>query len=441
MLYESEAGNLTVVASGDTMITRKLSVFKEERSTALWEIFRRADVGFTNLEMLIHEYEHSPGVAGGTFTASEPRNLEELKWAGINMVSLANNHHYDYGEGGVLTNLANVRGAGLACAGTGRNLSEARAPGYLDTPNGRVALISTSSTFADAGRATDQRPDLNGSPGLNPLRFNTTHTVDRPAFDELHRISEGLGLEEEKARRRSFGFEGGAAPDSESEFDFRGNKFSLGEEFRIETAPNESDVNGNLKWLRDARRMSDWVIVSIHSHEYGRNQEDPPDFLRNFARACIDEGADAFIGHGPHFDKGIEIYNGRPILYSLGNFIFQNDTVTWQPAHNYDMQKLDLYATPADFYDARTANDTRGFPADPVYWESVVAECEYTSGVLSGLKLYPIDLGFGRPRSQRGRPLLAEGEVAQRMLERMQRMSEPFGTVMAIEEGVGVVRI
>ena len=141
------------------MITRKLRVFDESRATALWELFRRSDVGFVNLEMLMHEFEHPHGVAGGTFTASDPVHLQELKWAGIQMVSLANNHHYDYGEGGVLTNLANVKKAGLACAGTGRNLSEARAPGYLDTPNGRVALVSTSSTFADAGRATEQRPD------------------------------------------------------------------------------------------------------------------------------------------------------------------------------------------------------------------------------------------------------------------------------------------
>ena len=128
MLYESESGDLTLVASGDTMITRRLSVFREERFLALADLFRRADVGFTNLEMLIHRYEHSPGLSDGTYTASDPSNLEELKWAGINMVSCANNHHFDYGEGGTLTNLANLEAAGMVNAGTGRNLSEARAP-------------------------------------------------------------------------------------------------------------------------------------------------------------------------------------------------------------------------------------------------------------------------------------------------------------------------
>ena len=421
------------------MITRKLRVFDESRATALWELFRRSDVGFVNLEMLMHEFEHPHGVAGGTFTASDPVHLQELKWAGIQMVSLANNHHYDYGEGGVLTNLANVKKAGLACAGTGRNLSEARAPGYLDTPNGRVALVSTSSTFADAGRATEQRPDSAGRPGLNPLRFSTTHSVDRPAFNELRRVSEKLGFEEEKARRRKFGQSVG--PDSDTELQFNGGTFHLGEEFQTSTALHRADLDGNLKWIRDAGRMADWVIVSIHSHEYGRTPEEPPEFLVEFARACIDQGADMFFGHGPHFDKGVEIYNGKPIIYSLGNFIFQNDTVAWQPAENYNAQRLSLSSTPADFYDARSANDTRGFPADAIFWESVVAECEFEGGELTRLVLHPIDLGHGRPRSQRGRPLLAEGDVARRVLERVQRLSAPFGTRLDIEGGVGVVRL
>ena len=78
-LYDAESGNLTLVASGDTMITRKLSgVFKEPKFLSLVELFKNADVGYTNLEMLMHDFEHSPGMAGGTFTGSDPANLEEL---------------------------------------------------------------------------------------------------------------------------------------------------------------------------------------------------------------------------------------------------------------------------------------------------------------------------------------------------------------------------
>ena len=441
MPYEAESGDLTLVASGDTMITRRLSVFREERFGALVDLFRRADVGFTNLEMLMHEYEHPPGMAGGTFTASDPENLQELKWAGITLVSCANNHSYDYGEGGVLTNLKHLQDSGIVHAGTGRNLSEARAPGYLDTSRGRVALISAASTFAEPARALDQRPDVTGRPGLNPLRFSITHTVDRNAFDELRRIDTDLGLEAKRAAERRFRHVGAVPEDTDTEFHFLGNKFALGEEFKVSTSPNPQDMEGNLKWVREARRMADWVLVSFHCHESGVTREEPPEFLTTFARACVDEGADAFIGHGPHVTRGVEVHNGRPIFYSLGNFIFQNDTVRWQPSYNYDLVKLDHSATPADFYEARSEGDTRGFPADSVYWESVVARCEFEGRQLRQVTLHPIDLGYGRPRSQRGRPMLAGPELGKRVLERMQRLSRPLGTVIEVQDGTGVIRL
>jgi hypothetical protein len=75
-------------------------------------------------------------------------------------------------------------------------------------------------------------------------------------------------------------------------------------------------------------------------------------------------GSNLFVGHGPHVLRGIEIYKGKPIFCSLANFIFENETVRFQPQENYDQFKLPLTATPADFYDARSANDTRSFPAN-----------------------------------------------------------------------------
>jgi len=441
VLYEAQAGNLTLAAGGDTMITRRMSVFNEDGFVRLRKLFQEADVGFTNLEMLMHDFEHSPGMAGGTFTGSDPKNLRELEWMGVNLVSCANNHSYDYGEGGLLTNLEHLRHSDLVHAGTGRNLSEARAPAYLDTPNGRVALISASSTFSEAGRALEQRPDIRGRPGLNPLRFNTTHVIDRPAFDALRRVNKELGLEAQRNALRNFKHPGAIAEDSDSRFVFLDKVFALGEEFSVSTQLDRRDLNDNLKWVRDARRMADWVMVSVHCHESGANRDEPPQFLVDFARACIDEGADVFIGHGPHITRGLEIYKDRPIFYSLGNFIFQNDTVRWQPSYNYDTVKLDAGATPADFYDARTDHDKRGFPADALYWESVVAHCDFKRESLNGITLHPIDLGHAQKRSQRGRPLLATSAVSRRALERMKRLSKPLGTDIRIERGVGKVRL
>ncbi len=440
MLYEAESGNLTLAASGDSMITRRLSVFRERAFLSLVDLFRTADVGYTNLEMLMHDFEHSPGMGGGTFTGSDPANLGELQWVGINLVSTANNHSYDYGEGGVLTNIRHLRDAGLAYAGTGRNLSEARAPGYVDTVAGRVALVSVSSTFAAAGRAVDQRPDLRGRPGLNALRHTVTYTVDRASFDALRRINRELGLEASNAALRRFRPKGTVMEDNDAQVGFLGRRFLLGEEFNTSTRPNRRDMEGNLKWIEDARRMADWVLVSFHCHESGETTDDPPEFLETFAHTCIDAGADAFLGHGPHMTRGIELYNGKPIFYSLGNFIFQNDTVRWQPSLNYEAVGLGPDSTPADFYDRRSENDKRGFPKDAAYWNSVVARCEFRKGDLNRITLHPIDMGHGKPRSQRGRPVLAEGKTMRVALDRVARLSKPFGVTVKIGDGIGVIR-
>ena len=286
----------------------------------------------------------------------------------------------------------------------------------------------------------EQRPDLQGHPGLNPLRFNTTYTVDSQAFAELRRAGRELGLDEERAWLASFGMRGTLPANTETEYHFLEKKFVQGEGFNAATSPHQGDLDGNLKWLQEARRQAEWVLVSAHCHEYGAVREEPPEFLRAFARACIEAGADAFIGHGPHFIKGVEVHQGKPILYSIGNFILQNELVR-QPAEIYDRFGLDQTATPGQMYDARTANDTRGFPADPIYWESVVVSCEYASGGLKALRLHPIDLGWQQPRARRGRPVLAGQEVGKRVLERMQLLSKRFGTVITIEDGVGVVHL
>jgi poly-gamma-glutamate synthesis protein (capsule biosynthesis protein) len=170
-------------------------------------------------------------------------------------------------------------------------------------------------------------------------------------------------------------------------------------------------------------------------------REVPAEFVVKFAHACIDAGADGLIGHGPHVLRGIEIYKGKPILYSLGNFIFQNDLIKKHPQDIYERTGLTLDNTPADMYDARSKNDTVSFPADVDYWESVLAVVDYDNGALRRIDLYPLYLGWDKPRSQRGRPVLAKGEIAKRILERMQVMSAQFGTTIRIEGGKGVIEV
>jgi poly-gamma-glutamate capsule biosynthesis protein CapA/YwtB (metallophosphatase superfamily) len=453
VLYESEKGNFTLALAGDTMLTRRLAVFQEERFVTLAKTLRSVDAAFANLEGTVHTWdEGTPGITQGTFMTTEPRLLEDLKWLGINMVSCANNHAFDYGEGGVLANLRHLDQAGLVHAGTGKNLAEARAPGYLDTPNGRVALIAASATFRPWNQAGEQRPDLKGRPGINPLGFQTTYCVDAAAFEQLRRISRELGFEMGKQRARKHFYSDKEVPnENEAELVLLGNRYLRDQKFSIATEANPRDAEDNLKWIREARRQADWLVVSVHCHEFGGETlltaesrgelEETADFIRDFAHQTIDAGADVFVGHGSHFPMGIEIYKGNPIFYSVGNFIFQNETVGFFPADAYERFDLDLRATPADFLDARTSGGKKGHPSDPAYWENMFAICRFKQKSLSEIKIFPIDQGFGRPRSQRGRPLLAEGELANRVIERVSHLSRRYGTKISNHEGVGVITL
>ena len=444
MLYEAEGGNLTFAAAGDFIITRKLQAFREERFLKLRDLLWSADARFSNLEMLFHRWESGSVEQLGTAMASDPSNLEELKWMGFQMVSTANNHSFDFGESGLLANMSNVDAAGLVYSGTGRNLSEARAPAYLETPNGRVALLSvtTSAFLPEVARAGDQRPDMQGRPGTSVLRHKPTYVVDRDFLDSLRRASEMLDMETEKTHWRRSGYIGEIPDDTDTQFNFMGQQFALGKEWGVKTAPHQQDMEDTLRWVREARRTADWVVLSLHNHERGSTLKTPPEFVQASARRWIDEGVDVVVGHGPHLLRGIEIYKSKPIFYSLGNFLFQADTVLKLPQEAYNRFGLGYGATPADFFESRsgTAPNVRGFLADPVYWESVVAMIHFRKGKLDEISLYPLDLGFGRPRSQRGRPLLADQETGTKTLEGLAELSRPFGVEIKIADGKGVVR-
>ena len=457
MLYESQSGGIVMALTGESLITRQLSCFREPQYMKMVQMLRDADVSFTNAECVFQEYEDAPntlaggGSPRGTYMASDPRNIKELQWLGIDLVSCANNHCTDFGENGVLTNIRHLDAANMVHAGSGRNLAEACAPAYLDTAKGRVALIAAAD-WGPRGRggspwpapmgsmAGEQGPFVKGRPGGNLIRQRPVFTVDRAAFDALRRISGELRFEDEKKSRRERVATVNQDVDTDSEFHFMDTRFVLGDGFALSSVANQDDVDVNLKWIRDARRMADWVMVSFHNHGATRSSDEPSDHTRVFARACIDAGADVFIGHGPHRDRGIEIYNGKPILYSLGNFIQQNDTVRWTPHDGFARFGLGSDNTPADFYDTRSSKQKK---PNSRRWESAIATVKFDDKQLKEVRLYPVELGLGLPRFQRGRPLLADpdGEAAKRVIENFRQMSAPFGTRIEIDNGVGVIRL
>lgn len=137
--------------------------------------------------------------------------------------------------------------------------------------------------------------------------------------------------------------------------------------------------------------------------------------------------------------RGIEIYKGKPIFYSLANFIFQNETLPFQPQETYTPANQGLTALPADFFDWRSGNDTRGFPVDVDNWDSVIAQVAFNADrQLTGFELYPISLGYKTSRTARGRPVPANPQDARRIIEEMTKLSEPFGTKITFDGAKGV---
>jgi len=453
MLYDSECGDFKMTLLGDVMPTRRLSVFGEERYLKLREICADADATFANLETSVHQYlAGHQGISGGTYMTTEPHLLEDLKWFGVNLVSTANNHAFDYGEEGIVATCQYLDAAGIAHAGTGRHLREARCPAYLDTARGRVALIAATATMPAHSVAGEQRPDTPGRAGINPLRHSISHIVDDRGLQELRRLGAALGFDAARVRRRNLGdARSHISNDGDLEYSFGNMRFEKGDAFGLRTMANKRDVEENLHQVKEARRMSDWVVVSLHCHELGGEKlraaahrseiDELADFAVDFAHRCIDAGADIFVAHGPQQPFGIEIYKNRPIFYSVGTTIFELETPRFLAEEAYARYGLESNAGPADFADIRYQNDSVGHPADPNYWKQVVAKCEFRAKKLSRIDLYPLDLGFGKPRWQRGRPLLADEKLGQEIIEKVARLSGRRGTEVRWQDGRGVISL
>jgi poly-gamma-glutamate capsule biosynthesis protein CapA/YwtB (metallophosphatase superfamily) len=208
---------------------------------AVRELMTKADLAIANLENPApNRFKwHTSGVV---FSA-DPSILKGLKRAGIDWVSLANNHIGDAGRNGIIQTMRNLDKAGIAYSGAGRNLDEARSPAILEANGVKVAIL---------------------------------------AYDKVAKY------------------------------------YHAGED-RTGSAPLETKyVKKDIKLARAAG--ADVVIVFPHwGVEY-----DPTPFAnqQKQARAIIEGGADMIIGNHAHWAAALEIHEGKPIWYALGNFVF-----------------------------------------------------------------------------------------------------------------------
>lgn len=425
---------LTVSATGDSFITRRLNA-EDPSAAAIAGLIGNDDIRISNLEVVVREQEGFPSAqSGGTWATTSPASLEDLKAYGFNVLTWANNHTLDYSYGGLEATAKYLNQSGWVHAGAGRDLPEAASPCYLETKSGKVACFAVTSTFHESWLAGNPRPGVPGRPGVNPLRFGKIYRVSPHQLECLREVAKSSGI---NAYHDLMIKEGFSRPDPEGIVRLGNDLFRAAEAGEPEgeyTYVHPADLKRIEKGIKEAEKQADWILVAVHSHEMKEGRKDlAADFFVQYARACIDAGAHAVIGHGPHILRGVEIYKQRPIFHSLGNFIFQNESVPYLPADFYEKYGIDLNAGTDEALDERTKNGRLGLGVNKKVWHSVIARWSMRDGVLEHLELHPVCLGFGLPRHERGWPQLTDSVEP---LEEIAALSRPLGVEFEIRDGV-----
>ena len=417
---------ITITATGDSFMTRPVPEggyqgFEEVREKVL-----EGDIRFNNLEFTAHDLEGTAASAsGGTWAMSEPEILDELQKYGFNAYNFANNHTLDYGEDGLLATIRHLDERNMLNFGAGKDLRAASAPVYMECKGVKAAFIGLSASFNAFNPASNATEDIPGRPGLNPLRHRTEFHVTPDKIEFLRDLEDKIDINCERNYSISNGY---IAPDRPGRYSFGGISFVEDESCFKKTIPDARDVARTVAGIKEARdNGAELVIISVHAHGFdGRINTVPSEYIVDFCRSCIDSGADMILGHGPHELRGLEIYKGKPIFYSLGNFVFQTETVKLQPAEAYENMGLPLTSTVKELMDLRNGCGTRGYLAIPPIWISVIAAIDFEDGKTSAIRLYPIWLdGIGNPYDKIGWPHLCDDD---KVLRYFEKLSEPFGT-------------
>lgn len=427
----SVKGAFSLVALGDLLYSHPMANHPGAEFQKVVQLIKSGDVTIGNQEGVFFDLKTFTGEGyGNGLLWGEAAQAKDMKALGVDMVSVANNHSTDWGPEGLLETRRLLDSAGLVHSGGGRTLQEARAAGFLQTPKGRVALISTASTFKPNANANDAFVDVPARPGISTLRLKKINLVSREQLSALKMLATERASPREPAPK----------PDA-TEVMFGEQLYRLSDKRGVRYDMDLYDHAALLKSVREAKAVSDLTVFTIHAHESTTGMDDdtppPPDFLIKLFHDCIDAGADVIIGGGPHSLRGIEIYKGKPILYGMGVFFIKGDIKGLQESAFRVFPDSTGHAPPP----APVERSVRAGGNPASWYDGVVAITDFENGKAKAVRLYPLDVGNTYEPSRRGNPHLAEPDVAKRILANLQRDSAPFGTRIEIEGSVGVIRI
>jgi poly-gamma-glutamate synthesis protein (capsule biosynthesis protein) len=301
-----EKNKLIIGAVGD------VAVFHHEPEImfdAVASELQKADLSFAQNERHYTNANVTP-VSGFTEQA-DPEHARYLKKGGFDVLSFASNHCMDLGEEPMMETIGALRKQGFTVIGAGRNLEEATKPAIFEKNGLKVGFLAYCSVLRPSYDAGTYKP------GAAPMRAYTLyHQTD---------------------------YQPGTPP-------------------RIRTFPYKEDLAAMCETIQKVKEQVDILVLSCH---WGLHFVHAmiADYEKEVGHAAIDAGADIVIGSHPHILKGIEVYKGKPIFYSMGNFAFDlpafvlDDWVKKAPHHldvfrdqkwAYGDPKWSIYTFPAE---------------------------------------------------------------------------------------------
>jgi poly-gamma-glutamate synthesis protein (capsule biosynthesis protein) len=349
--------DITLLAGGDAIWTHKMSGTKDPRATIMFDQMRAADISFLNFEQVMTDTGY-PTIK--EVVMANPSIIEEFTWAGVDLVSTANNHFMDFGQPGLERTVQILESKGIKHSGAGVNLAAALKPAQIDKKGLKFALLA----FMVA-------------PNMEP-RMATAATPTTP----------------------------GTAP-------IRGSRVRLADGTST-FAPWDEDLKAMEEAIREAKKTNEFVAVSMHIH-WGDLEQIDAGGKQVLTRAAIDAGADIMLGHGPHVVNAVEMYKGKPIVYSMGNFAFQPVLSAYELFPD-SQQMISRLKKMEKFYEAVMARLT----VSP-------------EGQLRRLELLPVAL------TPEGDAHFVSGDQADVILNRVQDLSKPYGTAFKREGWYTVV--
>jgi poly-gamma-glutamate capsule biosynthesis protein CapA/YwtB (metallophosphatase superfamily) len=270
-------------------------------------ILQQGDFTLGNLEGPIcegGEVDISKAGSGGAVFKMPPVVATVLKRAGIDALSLANNHTMDLGANGFLDTIKHLDAAGVAWAGGGKDIEEARRPAILEKDGVRVAFLAYTSTFIPG-----TSPAGPGKPGMATVAVNTAYEVPSNI------------------------------------------RYAPGVPPRIITTADKRDKDAMREDVRKAKENADILVVSYHggltryanAFGMGVSLEEAPFFVQQYQEdmgcAAIDAGADLVMGHHAHRLQGMQFHRGKLICHSLCNL-----AMSFGEGHNFGEESVILKA-------------------------------------------------------------------------------------------------